>query len=434
MSRDLDPITIDIDTDYDQDEATAITIAPRPSPLTPAWLTNTEPDPSTPFGALYAETYGHHQRQTWQGFWDEAVERWLHSGRRRSENTRRAYRHSILQFRAWLRDRHALYHLWQINDRIAQDWLTYMRDECAYKPATIGNRIAAVSSLYTYCANTRTILGGREISLLIDAYGNTRGNPFQGATIERPKVEQYSGVTGVPTEAFAWIIADLRNRKPSAGNLRNLAILLMFGLNGWRNQEVLSMKWGKINPNHQHKGEWTYRWTGKARDGAEEKRSLPAANYDAIVAYLRADGRWNPGADGHIQDDDYIWRPVRTHGAANFANTGALATNRHITQSTINEILTSLLRRYYLHTARAAGLDRAAASHYANEQAAKYSIHSLRHMFAWTLHKASGNNIKMVQEKLGHHDVSTTMRYLEHLEEPVDDHSGLIARQLGLAI
>lgn len=170
------------------------------------------------------------------------------------------------------------------------------------------------------------------------------------------------------------------------------------------------------------------------RDGAEEKRSLPAANYDAIVAYLKADGRWNPGAANHIQDDDYIWRPVRVHGAANFANTGALATNRHITQSTVNEILTSLLRRYYLHTARAAGLDRAAASLYANEQAARYSIHSLRHMFAWTLHKASGNNIKMVQEKLGHHDVSTTMRYLEHLEEPVDDHSGLIARQLGLSI
>ena len=142
------------------------------------------------------------------------------------------------------------------------------------------------------------------------------------------------------------------------------------------------------------------------------------------------------GAANHIQDDDYIWRPVRVHGVSNFANTGALApdTNRHITQSTVNEILTSLLRRYYLHTARAAGLDRAAASLYANEQAARYSIHSLRHMFAWTLHKASGNNIKMVQEKLGHHDVSTTMRYLEHLEEPVDDHSGLIARQLGLSI
>ena len=137
---------------------------------------------------------------------------------------------------------------------------------------------------------------------------------------------------------------------------------------------------------------------------------------------------------GHIGDDEYIWQPLRTAGCANFANVDGLAANRHITQSTCNGILQSMLRRYYITVARKSGLDRAAARDWATKQAARFSIHSLRHMFAWTLHKASGNNIKMVQEKLGHHDVSTTMRYLEHLEEPVDDHSALIARQLGLAI
>lgn len=424
MQRDI----VVIDQEIDQE--TALVVA------APAWLQQSaEPDPATPFGSLYAESYGHHQRHTWQGLWDEAVERWLHSGRRRSDNTRRSYRHAVMEFKAFLRERCAVYHLWQINDRIVQDWLLYMQNEQGHAARTIGQRLAALSSLYTYCCNTKTLLNGREISLFVDAYGSTRGNPFLGSGVERPRVEQFSDVTGVPNEAYAWIIADLRSRKPTAANLRNLALMLMFGLNGWRNQEVISMKWGKINPNSQQKGQWTYRWTGKARNGEEEKRSLPSPNYDAIVAFLKASGRWNPGGPGHIQDDDYIWQPVRSHGCANFTNAAVTPQqNRHITQSTVNEILTSLLRRYYLHAARTAGLDEQAARAYAGEQAARYTIHSLRHMFAWNLYEASGHDIHFVSQKVGHKDISTTQIYLQHLKEPKDDHSALVAKQLGLSI
>lgn len=414
----------------DQDDTA---LAPRPSQLA-TWLANTEPDPDTPFGALYAESYGHHQRQAWQGLWEEAIERWLHSGRRRSENTRRAYRRAVLEFRAWLRERHALYYLWQVNDRIVQEWIAYMSGEQELAKRTVGLRLAALSSLFSYCAGTRTILAGREISLLVDAYGSTRGNPFVGANVERPRVEQFSDVVGVPNDAYAWIIADLRKRKQTAGNLRNLALMLMFGLNGWRNHEVLAMRWGKVSANSQHRGEWIYRWTGKARDGEEEKRALPLANYDAIVAYLDAAGRWNPGGPGHIEDGDYIWRPLRVHGCENFVHAGAIDpdANRHITQSTVNEILRGLLRRYYLQVARAAHLDSAAARRFADEQARRYTIHGLRHMFAWNLYEASGHDIHYVSQKVGHKNIATTQIYLKHLKEPKDDHSALVARQLGL--
>lgn len=386
-------------------------------------------------GGLYAESWGQHERQSWEGLWQEAVERWLHSGRRRSENTRRSYRHAVMEFKAFLREQQAIYHLWQVNDRVVQEWIVFMQEVQGHAKRTVGQRLAAVSSLFNYCANTKTILNGREISLFVDAYGSTRGNPFLGSGVERPKVEQFSDVVGVPNEVFGWVIGDLRRRAPTTGNLRNLALMLMFGLNGWRNQEVISMRWGKVGANHQHRGEWVYRWTGKARDGEEEKRALPAANYEAIVAYLKADGRWNPGGAGHIREDEFIWRPVRVHGCANFANAGAgLDGNRHITQSTVNEILTGLLRRYFLFAGRSAGLDEAAAVAYADEQAGRYSIHSLRHMFAWNLYEASGHDIHYVSQKVGHKDISTTQIYLKHLREPRDDHSALVAKQLGLSL
>lgn len=410
---------------------------PQSPNLPSTWLINTEPDASLPFGCLYASTYGAHQRMDWQGLWDEAVERWLHSGRRRSENTRRAYRRAVMEFRTYLREQHALYHLWQINDHTVQGWVAYMQTVQDLGKATVGARLAALSSLYNYAMNTKTILNGREISLFIDAYGSTRGNPFLGSSVERPHVEQFSDVTAVPNDAYSWIIFDLRQRQPTAANLRNLALLLAFGLNGWRNEEVIAMTWGKINPNSQRKGEYTYKWTGKARDGEIEKRSLPVPIYDAIVAYLTADGRWNPGGPGHIDDDDYIWKPVRVHGCANFRNVldgDDLDGNRHITQSTCNGILNTCLRRYYRLAARNVGLDAAGAESYAVDKASRYSIHSLRHMFAWNLYEASGHDIHFVSKKVGHKSIATTQIYLQHLKEPVDDHSDLVARQLGLQL
>ena len=412
-------------------------IIPAARPLTvPGWMTNQEPDPGLPFAGLYATRFGVHERALWQGAWEEAMERWLNSGRRRSDNTRRAYRVSMMQWRKYVLEQHGVMHLWQVTDYHVQAWIVSLEREGMSK-RTIAARMAACSSFYDYCIGTAGMLNGREISLFIDAHGSSRQNPFLARTIARPKVEQFSDAVQVPSEAYRWIIADLRQRqedRPCLENARNLALMMAFGFNGWRNAEVISMTWGKVSENSQQAGQYTYRWTGKARDGAEEKRALPAAVYNAIVAYLKADGRWNPGGPDHIEDGDYIWRPVRTQGCGNFANVAKLADNRHITQSTCNGVLQGLLRRYYVGVARQSGMDRAAASQWAAKKASQFSIHSLRHMFAWELYQASGNNIHMVSSKLGHKSIATTQVYLQHLKEPVDDHSELLARQLGLQL
>lgn len=413
-----------------------IVLAGQPIQTLSSWMANAEPDPSLPFGFLYATSYGGHDRAQWQGFYEQAIERWLTTGRRRSEHTRRTYRAALMQWREFTLEQLGIMHLWQVKPGHVQQWINYLTQKGRSK-RTIGARLAACSSFYEYCIRLGDMHAGRSISLFVDAYGNPLPNPFTNSNIARPKIEQFSDAMQVPPEAYRHIVKDLQDRnaeRPCSENLRNYALMLMFGLNGWRNEEVLSMTWGKVAENAQHAGQFTYRWTGKARDGAEEKRPLPAATYAAIVAYLKFESRWNPGGAGHIADDDYIWQPLRTAGCANFANVTHLGDKRHITQSTANGILQSLLRRYYITVARKAGMDKGAARTWAEGKAAQFSIHSLRHMFAWELYEASGHNIHMVSTKLGHKSIATTQIYLQHLKEPVDDHSDLLARQLGLTL
>ena len=355
-----------------------------------SWMSDAEPDPSLPFGFLYATSYGTHDRAQWQGFYEQAQERWLNSGRRRSEHTRRTYRAAMLQWREFTLEQLGISHLWQVQPGHVQQWINYLTQKGMSK-RTVAARLAAVSSFYEYCIGLTTMNVGREVSLFVDAHGSHRPNPFTASIIARPRIEQFSDALQVPPKAYRWIITDLAERnkeRPCAENLRNNALMLTFGFNGWRNEEVLTMTWGKVSENSQQEGQYTYRWTGKARDGAEERRPLPALTVNAIISYLKFEGRWNPGGANHIKDDEYIWMPLRIAGCANFANVDGLAANRHITQSTANGILQSLLRRYYIHVARKAGMEKASAREWATTKASQYSIHSLRHMFAWELYRA----------------------------------------------
>ena len=49
-----------------------------------------------------------------------------------------------------------------------------------------------------------------------------------------------------------------------------------------------------------------------------------------------------------------------------------------------------------------------------------YSIHSLRHTYATLLYKSSGNNLRLVQQQLGHSSVQTTTVYANVMAEDVE--------------
>ena len=51
---------------------------------------------------------------------------------------------------------------------------------------------------------------------------------------------------------------------------------------------------------------------------------------------------------------------------------------------------------------------------------AHYSIHSLRHTYATLLYKSSGNNLRLVQQQLGHSSVQTTTVYANVMSEDVE--------------
>ncbi len=50
-----------------------------------------------------------------------------------------------------------------------------------------------------------------------------------------------------------------------------------------------------------------------------------------------------------------------------------------------------------------------------------YSIHSLRHTYATNLYKASGYNLRLVQQQLGHSSVSTTSVYSAVVSKDLDE-------------
>ena len=49
-----------------------------------------------------------------------------------------------------------------------------------------------------------------------------------------------------------------------------------------------------------------------------------------------------------------------------------------------------------------------------------YSVHSLRHTYATLLYKSSGNNLRLVQQQLGHSSVQTTTVYANVMSEDVE--------------
>ena len=51
---------------------------------------------------------------------------------------------------------------------------------------------------------------------------------------------------------------------------------------------------------------------------------------------------------------------------------------------------------------------------------AHYSAHSLRHTYATLLYRSSGNNLRLVQQQLGHSSVQTTTVYANVMNEDVE--------------
>ena len=130
--------------------------------------------------------------------------------------------------------------------------------------------------------------------------------------------------------------------------------------------------------------------------------------YYSIVGYLKLDGRWP------LEPGDYIFRPVSDDGSMNFGNVSkdkGLDANRHIAARRVGQLMDKICQR--------AGLER-------------MHPHQLRHTFAKGLYEAT-NDIRLVQDLLGHEHVNTTQIYLGAMETKQDNYSQVLIQQLGIA-
>ncbi|MCB0072645.1 MAG: tyrosine-type recombinase/integrase [Caldilineaceae bacterium] len=405
--------------------------------------------------AIYSPEYGSEQKEMFDRLWADQQALWL--SQLPSAHTRRAYANALGEFKSYMWTQHAIKFLWLVEPRHAVLWLDFMRtvgnakldDPKPLSDRTANLRLAAMSSFYEHMTAATKLVQGDQVGLFVSADGHPRQNPFRSRHVKRPKVVAYGHSNPVPQDAIRWILRRLAAKQnKSLADIRDHAILTTFAFTGYRADSVLSMRWADFQPRTDGDG-MTFYWRGKG--GKERRKALPARVWNAITAYLKADGRYMPG---HITPDDdmVIWQAVRRHGMRNLAVQRFLAAghqpddaemladeemderthNRPIAQSSANGILRRHLRRYYIHQLRGDGMPYAEAAKEAKRLAADYHLHSLRHTFANAIDQTSDGDIRLVSELLDHSSIQTTRTYLEAIRDPEDKATALLEQAFGL--
>jgi site-specific recombinase XerD len=330
--------------------------------------------------------------------WQQAYERWLK--RYPSASTQRAYRESFAAFFGWVQRAP-----WQVLSSDAIGWQEHLV-EAGLKPASVNRYLAALSSFYSFVRRDLVRQpDGSERSIFVDATGRLCENPFRAAGLERRK----KGPSTVNPLSAGELrrMRDAINTRTRTG-ARDLALFECYLRTGRRLKEIIRLRWKDIDGTRN--GGHKFWWTGKGADRNPEKKTgwrvLPASAHAAIVAYLKADGRW-PVEDPEM----FIFQPLSDHGTATLRGMDGLETNRHISAGHVNGIVKKWARR--------AGLDED-----------KVHVHVLRHSFAYHLYQQT-KDYEMVRSLLDHEDLKTTVGYIGAMEEPEDRHSQALQQALG---
>lgn len=344
--------------------------------------------------------------------WVDLRDAWLRTKESKSgsAHTRRSYEHATAQWLEFVAS------LAGADGRPARPWeataehVRRWQEELTLKglkPASVNQRLAACSSWYAFMGRERHLVNGVEVSPFMDRFGRFRSNPFAGSNVQRAKVEQYGHARILTAAETQRLINFLQEKSHTLTGARNYALLLAYLMTGYRNNEVVSMRWGAIRPNRNQPGAWVCEWRGKG--GKSESDPLPLRVYHAIVYFLKLSGR-DPEA---LQPDDYIFTPIITHNLKNLNNSSGRAA-AHISTKQAECILHTALRR--------AGVERPT----------EVRVHDLRHTFAHQ-YRRRNKDLEALRARLHHESLATTGIYArEVLDDPVDDYSeGLYQGLLG---
>lgn len=333
--------------------------------------------------------------------WHEAYERWL--ARYPSASTQRAYKESWRDFFTFIQR-----YPWQVLSSDAQAWQLSL-EQRGLAAASINRYLAALSSFYSFVRrDLRRQDDGTERTIFVDATGRPLENPFRAASLERKK----KGPSAVNPLSAAELKAmrETMNAETRTG-ARDIALYECYLRTGRRLKEIVRLRWCDIEGTRS--GGYKMWWTGKGADRNPEKKTgwrvLPKQAHDAIVAYLKMDGRWPV-----TEPEMYIFQPLSDHGLAALPGTKdrpAPDQNRHISPGHVNGIVKKWARR--------AGIDES-----------KMHVHVFRHSFAFHLYRQT-KDYELVRLLLDHEDLKTTVGYIGSMEEPEDRHSAALQAALG---
>lgn len=323
--------------------------------------------------------------------WDAAMEAWL-GQQSISRNTRRAYAIAAGQFFDW-----AEVEPWQVTTALATAWVRWMAEERGLAPATVGQRLAALSSFYNFAGRyTFRTATGQEESL----WPADKANPF--AAVTRPRVSLYGRAT-FPSLVELQAILGAINTKSRVGK-RDFALLYTLVTTCRRSSEVLNMQWGDLQ--EMEGGDVSFEYINK---GGDRRRGvLNWRTYRAICDYLEADGR----PPEEMEAGDYIFVPLYPRRAARLpqVDEADLDPGRALSNTQANRILKKYGRRV--------GMDEE-----------KAHLHGLRHAGARLRvqqAKDSGRGVDYMElmQLLGHSSLAVTQIYSQTVLEDPEDPGG----------
>lgn len=258
--------------------------------------------------------------------------------------------------------------------------------------STRNQRLVVLKGVYEYAA----LYDVERDGVLVPLFSGR--NPCAGLHAGKPP-HVYRAMTGEEIRRFFSVIPNTLLGK------RDRALFLTYFYTARRRNEILELRWGDITEGtildergHSRCG-YTYRFHCKGRPHDQtETAELPTPAYEAIVAYLRACGRYE-----QMRPSDYVFVAFASHRGKTYT-----PTERRIGRTAAS----SAMKRY----TRAAGLD-----------GRRLTIHSWRHSSA-RARREQGSDVVEIKNLLLHSSLDTTFRYVERLTSPADPGASLLER------
>jgi len=361
------------------------------------------------------------QPNTLKAFNDpEAVRAWFNTLREKSPATRDAYQRAIerlvlwavverrtplsalstadfMDFKEFLRNPPAHWCQRAPLIKSSQDWRPLRGP---MKDASIEQTMSAISRMYRDWHASGY--------LLANAVASVRGS--------RRKEMKLDVMRSFSDEALRAIRETLYRMPDGPGRRRLRAALLLLQTAGLRRMEVVKLQWKhleRVRLDNQESDVWSIRFVGKG--GRERVAPLQPVTYAALEDHYQdrlalidsgalsqyagqerkdvpllsvLDERLAMGSEGSAGD-------MPSNARRSLNATGALSAQR------LHGILKGFFRHVQSHDAAK------------NTDFAKASAHWLRHTFAHQTLQASGKNLPVVQQLLGHADISTTAIYVK---------------------